>query len=117
MRIKSVIFAPLENELLPAGKLEVRGVAWNDGTAKIEAVEISTDGGNSWRRTEIKRPKSPYAWHPWSLEIDLAKGPTTILARAMDALGHTQPLDGSVAWNPAGYAWNGVDSVTVAVGS
>jgi sulfite oxidase len=116
MRIKSVIFAPLEGEKLAAGKVEVRGVAWNDGTAKIEAVEVSTNGGRSWRRAEIKRPKSPYAWHPWSLEIDLAKDTWTILARAVDALGRTQPLDGSVAWNPAGYAWNGVDSVTVAVG-
>ena len=117
MRIKSVIFAPLEGEKLSAGKTEIRGVAWNDGTAKIDAVEVSTNGGNSWRRAEIKRPKSPFAWHPWSLELDLAKGSTTILARAVDALGRTQPLDGSVAWNPAGYAWNGVDSVTVAVGT
>ncbi|MFN0019709.1 MAG: sulfite oxidase [Pirellulaceae bacterium] len=114
MRIKSVIFAPLEGERLPAGKVEVRGVAWNDGTAKIEAVEISTDGGSSWRSTKLRRPNSPFAWHPWSLEIDLAKGSTTILARAVDALGRTQPLDGSIAWNPAGYVWSGVDSVTVA---
>ncbi|MCE9524640.1 MAG: sulfite oxidase [Planctomycetales bacterium] len=117
MRIKSVIFAPLEGEQVPAGKMKVHGVAWNDGTAKIEAVEISSDGGNSWRRAKIMRPKSPFAWHPWSLEIDVAKGSTTILARAVDALGRTQPLDGSVAWNPAGYAWNGVDAVTVTVGS
>jgi hypothetical protein len=33
----------------------------------------------------------------------------------VDALGRTQPLDGSIAWNPAGYAWNGVDAVTVTV--
>ena len=39
----------------------------------------------------------------------------TILSRATDAQGRTQPLDGTTAWNPAGYAWNGVDSVTVAV--
>lgn len=117
MRIKSVIFAPLDGEQLPAGRVEIRGVAWNDGTAKIEAVEISTDGGNLWRRTKLQRPSSPFAWHPWSLTIDLPKGSQTILSRAVDALGRSQPLDGSIAWNPAGYAWSGVDAVTVAVNS
>ncbi|MBC7855277.1 MAG: sulfite oxidase [Pirellulaceae bacterium] len=116
MRLKSVIFAPLDGEKLSAGKVEIRGVAWNDGATKIDAVEISTDGGSSWRSTKLDRPDSPYAWHPWSLTIELAKGSKAILARAVDAQGRTQPLDGSSAWNPAGYAWNGVDSVTVVVG-
>ena len=31
MRIKSVIFAPLEGEKLSAGKVTISGVAWNDG--------------------------------------------------------------------------------------
>ncbi|MGI8982711.1 MAG: sulfite oxidase [Pirellulaceae bacterium] len=115
MRIKSVIFAPLDGEKVSAGRVEVRGVAWNDGTTKIDAVEISTDQGNSWRRAKLQRPDSPYAWHPWSLTIELAEGSPTILARATDALGRSQPLDGSIAWNPAGYAWNAVDTVTVAV--
>ena len=115
MKVKSVIFAPLDGEKLRAGKLEVRGVAWNDGTSRIDSVEISSDGGKTWRRAEIKRPKSPYAWHPWSLGIELSAGKVTILARATDALGRTQPLDGTIAWNPAGYAWNGVDSVAVTV--
>ncbi len=115
MRIKSTIFAPLAGEELAAGKFEVRGVAWNDGTTKIDRVEISTDGGKTWRKAELKRPPSPYAWHPWALMIELAAGETTILSRATDSEGHTQPMDGSIAWNPAGYAWNGVDSVAVAV--
>jgi DMSO/TMAO reductase YedYZ molybdopterin-dependent catalytic subunit len=115
MKVKSVIFAPLDGEKLRAGKLEVRGVAWNDGTSRIDSVEVSTDGGKTWRRAEIKRPKSPYAWHPWSLGIELSAGKVTILARATDALGRTQPLDGTIAWNLAGYAWNGVDSVAVTV--
>jgi sulfite oxidase len=116
MRIKSVIFTPLDGEKLSAGKIELRGVAWNDGTAEIEAVEVATRGASVWQRAEFKRPKSPYAWYPWSLMIDLPIGKTTILVRAVDALGRTQPLDGSIAWNPAGYAWSGVDSVTVTVG-
>lgn len=116
MRIKSVIFAPLDGEKLSAGRVDLRGVAWNDGGTRIEAVEVSTDRGNSWRRAKLERPESPFAWHQWSLSIDMPKGSQTILSRAVDALGRSQPLDGTIAWNPAGYAWNGVDSVTVEAG-
>lgn len=116
MRIKSVIFAPLQDAHVPAGNLDVSGVAWNDGTVALEGVEISTDGGRSWRQTIMKRPASPYAWHPWQLQVEVVAGPQSILSRAVDKLGRTQPLDGSISWNPAGYAWNGVDSVDVTVG-
>lgn len=113
MRIKSVIFNPLKDAKLSAGKVEVSGVAWNDGQTKIESVEVSADGGQSWRRAKITYPKGPYAWHPWKLAIDLPAGKRTIMSRATDALGRSQPINGSVAWNPAGYAWNGVDVVEV----
>ncbi|MFO1021522.1 MAG: sulfite oxidase [Planctomycetales bacterium] len=114
MRIKSVIFAPLEGEAVSTGATTINGVAWNDGTAKIEKVEVSTDNGQTWQQAELK-PANPYAWHHWSLTAKLPAGKATILSRATDAQGRTQPLDGTTAWNPAGYAWNGVDSVTVAV--
>lgn len=115
MRIKSVIFSPLTGARLSTGKVEVRGVAWNDGQTKIEAVEVSIDGGHSWRKTELTWPKSAYAWHPWRVMLELKSGKQTILSRAIDVQGRAQPLDGAVAWNPAGYVWNGVDSVGVEV--
>ncbi|HVX09930.1 MAG TPA: sulfite oxidase [Pirellulales bacterium] len=115
MRIKSTIFAPLEGESLRSGENEIRGVAWNDGEVAIEAVDVSLDEGRTWRRAVLERPESPYAWYHWSATISLAKGRHRILARAVDRLGRTQPLDGSVGWNPAGYAWNGVHRVEVSV--
>lgn len=115
MRIKSVIFAPLAGARVSAGKVEVQGVAWNDGQSKIEAVEVSSDGGQSWRKAKLTWPKSVYAWHPWSLKLKLRTGTHTILSRAIDVQGRAQPLDGTVAWNPAGYIWNGADSVSVEV--
>ncbi len=38
----------------------------------------------------------------------LEPGEHEIWARAIDALGRSQPLDGSVFWNPNGYEWTGV---------
>ncbi len=116
MRIKSVIFAPLEGEKLPAGKTLVSGVAFNDGTVRIDAVEVSLDGGRTWRQAKLETPASPYAWHHWQHEVDLPRGEVKILARAIDRLGRTQPLDGAIHWNPAGYAWNGVHKINVHVG-
>ena len=115
MRIKSVIFSPLESERVAAGDVKVTGVAWNDGQARIVAVEVSTDDGQTWRRAQVSYPSSPYAWHPWQITIGVKPGKTTIQSRAVDALGRSQPLDGAVAWTPAGYCWNGVDAVTIDV--
>jgi DMSO/TMAO reductase YedYZ molybdopterin-dependent catalytic subunit len=115
MRIRSTIFAPLEGEMLKSGDNEIRGVAWNDGDARIDAVEISTDDGRTWRQADLERPDSPYAWYRWSTKLSLPKGRQSIMARAVDGLGRTQPLDGAVGWNPAGYGWNGVQRVEVTV--
>jgi hypothetical protein len=106
-----VIFAPLEGESPMGGEVEVRGVAFNDGAAPIQSVELSLDDGCLWRRAELKAPSSPYAWYPWNARLTLAKGRRRILARAVDALGRTQPLDGAIDWNPAGYGWHGVHAV------
>lgn len=113
MKIKTVIFSPLTGAKASAGVVVARGVSWNDGLAAIAAVEVSTDRGESWRRAKLERPSSPYAWHPWSVELRLPAGKHEIWARAIDALGRSQPLDGAVHWCPAGYCWNGVDSVSV----
>src|SRR3569623_816233 len=107
MRVKSVIFAPLDGDTV-SSKAAVRGVAFNDGSVKIDAVELSTDGGRSWRRARLEMPDSPYAWYHWQAELPLEAGSQKIMARAVDALGRTQPLDGTIGWNPAGYGWNGV---------
>lgn len=115
MKIKSTIFAPLDGEIVSGGPVEIHGVAWNDGQARIESVEVSIDAGRSWRRAELERPSSPFAWHHWTLKVSLPPGPATIQSRAADALGRTQPLDGTVFWNAPGYAWNGVDEVRVTV--
>jgi sulfite oxidase len=117
MKIKSTIFAPLAGEKVSSAKpVEISGVAWNDGQAKIVAVEISTDGMKSWQRAELTSPTDPYAWYTWKTTAKLSAGKQTIYSRAHDALGRSQPLDGAIHWNSPGYAWNGVGEVEVEVG-
>jgi DMSO/TMAO reductase YedYZ molybdopterin-dependent catalytic subunit len=115
MRIKSVIFTPEEGQRLAQGETEVTGVAFNDGLTPIEGVYVSTDGGAAWQRAEMEKPAGPFAWHRWKIKLNLKGGHHQIMARAVDAQGRTQPLDGSISWNPAGYAYNGVHVVGVDV--
>jgi DMSO/TMAO reductase YedYZ molybdopterin-dependent catalytic subunit len=113
-QIKSVIFAPLEGATVRS-VVEVRGVAWNDGSAPITSVEVSADQGKTWRAATIQQPSGPYAWHRFSVRVILGKGERELWVRATDALGRSQPLDGNLTWNPNGYEWNALHRVKVAV--
>jgi len=114
-KLMSVIFAPLAEDTVKAGHVDIRGVAWNDGTAPITSVTVSTDGGKTWMPAAIKRSASPFAWHHWSVKAKLGKGKHELLVVATDAIGRTQPINGNARWNPKGYEWNGADHVTVTV--
>jgi hypothetical protein len=80
-------------------------------------VLTSIDRGQSWHRATLDVPESPYAWYRWKADLHLPAGEQQIWARAVDKQGRTQPLDGSVFWNPQGYTWNGVEKITVRVAS
>jgi sulfite oxidase len=114
-RIMSVIFSPLAEDAVRVGPVTVSGVAWNDGTAPITEVGVSTDGGGSWRAAAIDTPDSPFAWYRWRAQVALGKGEHEVMVRATDAQGRTQPMNGNARWNPKGYEWNGVDRVKVTV--
>lgn len=109
--IMSVIFAPLLDQKVQAGNVELRGVAWNDGLASLDDVRVSLDQGKTWLATEVDDSDGPYAWHHWSTHVKLESGSHEVWVRATDALGRTQPLNGLVSWNPGGWDWHGVDRV------
>ncbi|HEY2840766.1 MAG TPA: sulfite oxidase [Pirellulales bacterium] len=115
MRVKSVIFSPLAGEKLRAGKTTIRGVAFGDGSAKIETVLVALSPEGPWRAAKIEHSASPYAWQHWSIEMELSRGKQTILARATDAQGRSQPLSAAADWNPAGYAFHGAHTIDVVV--
>lgn len=113
--LMSYILDPLPGARLKAGPVTVSGVAYNDGKAPIETVLVSVDKGKSWLPATFDVPESPYSWYQWRAEKTLAPGTHEIWARAIDALGRSQPLDGKIFWNPNGYEWTGIfkNEVTV----
>ena len=112
-QIKSVIFSPLPSDKPKSGSVEITGVAFNDGMAPITSVQVSANGGKTWHEAKIKPAESPWAWYHWSVKASLKAGENTLMSRATDALGRTQPLDGLARWNPRGYEWNGVEHLVI----
>ena len=115
MKVKTVIFYPMNGERVKSGFFKVKGVSWNDGLVPINEIYISTDKGKDWIRAHVVRNDGLYAWYLWEAEIKLKRGQKFIWARAIDEWGRGQPLNGVDRWNPKGYEWNGVDKVTVEV--
>ena len=117
MKTKCVVLAPEPDAAVAADKpFAVRGVAFNDGSTRIDSVQLSTDRGQTWSRVRLEVPRSRFAWYRWSATVSLPAGRRELWARTVDALGRTQPLDGSIHWNPSGYEWNGVEKIAVRVG-
>jgi sulfite oxidase len=112
LSVKSVIAGPLEGASLKAGKVSVHGGAWA-GEADIAKVEISTDGGTSWIPAALGHEQAHYAWRLWRYDWKAKAGDYSILSRATDTQGHTQPA--TPLWNPSGYLYNAVDQVKIHV--
>jgi hypothetical protein len=58
--------------------------------------------------------RTQFGWRQWEFNwTPVAEAYYTILARARDAAGNSQPLDQE--WNPSGYEWNVVPRIGVNV--
>jgi sulfite oxidase len=113
LNVKSVIADPTDGANLKAGNVRVHGAAWA-GEADIAKVEISTDGGTTWSPAKLGHDQAHYAWRLWAYDWKPGKsGDYTILSRATDSQGRTQPF--AAVWNPSGYLNNAIDQVKVHV--
>jgi sulfite oxidase len=112
LNVKSVISGPRSDGSVKAGPVAIHGAAWA-GEASIVKVEISTDGGANWSAASLGRDQAQYAWRLWTYESKLKPGDYTIMSRATDSQGRTQPS--SAEWNPSGYLYNAVDQVKIHV--
>lgn len=92
IRVRAVIGSPADGAEVRAGPVAIAGTAWS-GDAPVVRVEVSVDGGAIWSEAELGPAPSPYAAHPWRYRVPLAAGSYSIVARATDGAGHTQPTD------------------------
>jgi DMSO/TMAO reductase YedYZ molybdopterin-dependent catalytic subunit len=113
LSVKSVIAGPTDDWTTKSRTVHISGAAWG-GEADIVKVEISTDAGATWQAAQLGRDRSKYAWRLWSHSWKAPKaGDYTILSRATDSQGRTQPA--TAEWNPSGYLYNAYDQVKIHV--
>jgi DMSO/TMAO reductase YedYZ molybdopterin-dependent catalytic subunit len=113
MVINSLIVTPGAGAVVPKGRFAVSGLAWDSGRG-VDHVDISSDGGASWRSAELGEDLGRFAFRTFSLDVEATPGPMKILARASNKAGQSQTP--KPIWNGAGYHNNAYSSVTVAVG-
>jgi sulfite dehydrogenase len=114
MPVRSLFARPAAGERLAAGApYVVEGVAF-DGGSGIARVEVSTDGGASWRDAALGDDLGRHSFRRWRLPwTPSAPGPASLVARATSASGEAQrPAPG---WNRAGYLRNVYERVEVQV--
>jgi sulfite oxidase len=104
--LNSEILIPDEGASIPAGPLTIRGYAFAGDDRGIARVDVSTDGGQSWRQADLRPQRSPWSWRLWSLDVDVNPGQLLVTARAWDNTGALQPESAEALWNPKGYANN-----------
>jgi sulfite oxidase len=116
--LNSDIISPRDMETVAAGPTEVRGYAFAGGDRYVARVDISIDGGASWKQAELLEDLGRWAWRQWRITVDLEAGEHQLLVRAWDSSAATQPEDDATLWNPKGYVNNARPCVRVrAVGA
>jgi sulfite oxidase len=105
--LNAAICLPAVGATLKAGELTVAGYALPPGDSKttIAKVELSTDGGRTWRDAELVGKPVANSWQLWQAKRRVPAGKHELVVRATDSAGRTQPEQG--AWNLKGYLWNG----------
>ncbi|WP_373506297.1 sulfite oxidase [Aestuariivirga sp.] len=111
MKVKSWVTHPLADA--KSGKIQIHGVAFG-GFSALKGVEVSTDGGNTWKDAQLLGPDmGRYAWRPFVLSADLAPGTHAITSRATDSEGRVQ--EETTEPNHRGYDYSGWRRLAVEV--
>ncbi|HET6213140.1 MAG TPA: sulfite oxidase [Micromonosporaceae bacterium] len=104
--VKSAFELPWGAQLASGQEHVLRGRSWS-GNGHIRQVEVSADGGATWRRALPAGPSTPRTWLRWELPWrPAAPGAYTVRARATDVTGATQP--DVTPFNALGYLFGAV---------
>jgi sulfite dehydrogenase len=79
----------------------------------VKSVDVSIDGGKTWKPATLTGRNEPLAWRSWTADVAAPKGHLSVLARATDGGGAVQPL--AAKPNVGGYGNNSCYAVTADV--
>jgi sulfane dehydrogenase subunit SoxC len=88
---KSVITRPSADVMtLTKGYVQITGLAWSGG-GMIKRVEVSTDGGKSWKDAKLQGPVHTKAHTRFNFDWAWDGEETVIMSRCTDDQGEVQP--------------------------
>ena len=96
MEAKSVITFPSGEMLLDGpGFYEISGLAWS-GRGAVKRVDVSTDGGSTWRAAALQGPVLPVCHTRFRLPWRWDGKETILQSRCIDETGYVQPTLGQL---------------------
>ena len=91
MEAKSVITFPSGAQRLPGlGFYEIKGLAWS-GRGLVRRVEVSADGGKTWRDAKLQAPLLRFAHARFRLDWRWDGREAVLQSRCTDETGYVQP--------------------------
>lgn len=112
LNVKSIIGSHEDGAVLSAGRHTIIGVAFA-GESGIRSVDITVDGGKTWRAATLDGRPSKYGFVRFQFDWSAKPGRFRIASRATDRSGSVQPEHPQ--WNPSGYLHNAIDPIDVEV--
>lgn len=113
MEPRALITTPVDGARLRASPTTISGVAWS-GSAPIEKVVLSLDGGKEWELTRLVGPNQRYAWRRWEYDWRPKRaGAYQVVVCATDSIGNEQPAEAT--WNKLGYKNNSPHRIGVEI--
>jgi sulfite oxidase len=103
--VNAEILLPANGTAIP-GPVTVAGYAVAGDGRQVARVDVSLDGGRTWRQAILAEELSPWSWRRWHATLPLPPGPAEVTVRAWDSAGGVQPESAAQLWNPKGYANN-----------
>jgi DMSO/TMAO reductase YedYZ molybdopterin-dependent catalytic subunit len=110
--VNSIMTNVMPGQEVAVGRaFEVKGMAW-DGGRGIANVDVSLDGGRSWRSAALGTDYGRFAFRSFGQALTpTERGALIVMARASNRAGATQTME--LVPNPAGYHHNVVQRIAI----
>ena len=123
--VQSAICEPADGSSLDADEdtVVVRGYSWSGGGRGILGVDVSLDGGTTWRAAKLTQTSQDvyrqWAWTLFEVEAPIPSDrrgrKLDVVCRAVDSEHNSQPDKVADIWNQRGLLHNAYPRVTVHV--
>ncbi len=119
MPVQSAITSLTPGSTLSSGKQLVQGYAYSGGGRGIVRVDVSSDGGATWKTANLgdgayQKTDKAWAWTFWDCDIEIPEGveKVEVICKAVDSSYNVQPDTVQGVWNLRGInnnAWHRVE--------